>query len=150
MRFYRSTHASSEFSVRRCGLSSQAGAESSDLEDGFSELETAGNSENKRDHIAKDETEGGLDSDQEFSVDVEETASNELELFEAETDVSDKKSSGRRTTSELFKAIISAPGIHKVLDKWLEEGKDLNRAEISSAVLNLRKRRMYWRALQVI
>lgn len=155
LRFYCSTHASSNFFVWRCGLSSQAGAESSgeedDLEDGFSELETAGNSEKKRDHIAKDETEDGLDSDQEFSVDVEETASNELELFGAETDVSDKKSSGRRTTSGLFKALISAPGLstHKVLDKWLEEGKNLSRAEISSATLNLRKRRMYGRALQL-
>ncbi|KAE8694801.1 hypothetical protein F3Y22_tig00110773pilonHSYRG00092 [Hibiscus syriacus] len=63
--------ASTYFSVRRCGLSSQAGAESSGEEDdfdGFSELETPANAETKGDHIVKDETEDGLDSDKELSV----------------------------------------------------------------------------------
>ncbi|XWS57162.1 hypothetical protein CRYUN_Cryun09bG0149300 [Craigia yunnanensis] len=142
----------------KCGLSSQAGAESSeeenDLEDGFSELETPANAETKENHIARDETKDGLVVDRELAgdeEDVEETASNELELLEVETDPSDKRSSTRRTTSELFKAIISAPGhsVNKVLDKWLEEGKDLSRAEISVAMLNLRKRRMYGKALQL-
>ncbi|XVE60973.1 hypothetical protein DITRI_Ditri06bG0003500 [Diplodiscus trichospermus] len=153
LRFYHSTHASSNFSVGRCGLSSQAGAES-DLEDGFSELETPAKAETKENHLAQDETEDGLVSDPELSgdeEDVEETGSNELELSEADTARSGKKSSTRRTPSELFQAIMSAPGlsVHKALDKWLEEGKDLSRAEISAAMLNLRKRRMYGRALQV-
>ncbi|XWS59000.1 hypothetical protein CRYUN_Cryun08bG0082700 [Craigia yunnanensis] len=159
LRFYHSTHASSNFPVGRCGLSSQAGAESSGeengLEDGFSELETPVDAETKENHVAWDETENGLVSDPELSgdeEDVEETASNELELSEAETAPSDKRSSTGRTTSELFKAVISAPGlsVHKVLDKWLEEGKDLSRDEISEAFLNLRKRRMYGMALRVI
>ncbi|XVE95753.1 hypothetical protein REPUB_Repub02eG0126700 [Reevesia pubescens] len=158
LRFYHSRHASSKFHVGKCGLSSQAGAESSgeenDLEDGFSELETPANADTKENHTAHEETEDVLDSDQELSGDeenVEETASNELDLLEADADASDRKSSTRRTTSELFKAIVSAPGlsVHKVLDKWCEEGKDLSRAEISVAMLNLRKRRMYGRALQL-
>ncbi|XVF07098.1 hypothetical protein REPUB_Repub06bG0109200 [Reevesia pubescens] len=158
LRFYHSTHASSNFPVGRCGLSSQAGAESSgeenDLEDGFSELEIPANAETKQIHIAQDEAEDGLYSDRELSgdeEDVEETASNELELLEVETDASDKKSSTRRATSALFKAIISAPGlsVHKALDKWLEEGKHLSKAEISAAMFNLRKCRMYGRALQL-
>ncbi|XP_022767891.1 pentatricopeptide repeat-containing protein At1g80270, mitochondrial-like [Durio zibethinus] len=158
LRFYHSTHASSNLPVGRCGLSSQAGAESSgkenDLEDGFSELETAANAETKENRNAQDETQDGLDSDREPSgdeEDVEGTASNELELSEAETDVSHKKSSTRRTASELFQAIISAPGlsIHKVLDKWLEEGKDLSRAVIAVTMLSLRKHRMHDRALQL-
>ncbi|XP_022743376.1 pentatricopeptide repeat-containing protein At1g80270, mitochondrial-like [Durio zibethinus] len=154
LRFYHS----SNFPVGRCGLSSQAGAENSgeenDLEDGFSELETPANAETKENYIAQDETEDGLVSDRELAgeeEDVQETASNELELLEGESDPSDKRSSTRSTTSELFKAIVSAPGlsVHKALDKWLEEGKDLSRAEISVAMLNLRKRRMYGRALQL-
>ncbi|GMJ02368.1 PENTATRICOPEPTIDE REPEAT 596 [Hibiscus trionum] len=155
LRFYHSRHTSSNFPVRRCGFSSQAGAESSgeedDLEDGFSELETPANAETKRDHIVKDETEDGSDSDEELSGDIEESASNELELFEAETDVRDKKSSSMRTSSELFKAIMSAPGIsiYKVLDKWVEDGKSISRDEVLAAMLNLRKRRMYGRALQL-
>ncbi|KAE8734377.1 Pentatricopeptide repeat-containing protein [Hibiscus syriacus] len=155
LRFYLSKHASSDFPIRSCGLSSQAGAESSgeedDLEDGFSELETPANAETKGDHNFKDETEDGLDSDEELSGDVEETTSNELELFEAVTDVHDKKASSRRTTSELFKAIISTTGISifKVLDKWVEEGKSISRDEVSAANFNLRKRRMYGRALQL-
>ncbi|KAK8594150.1 hypothetical protein V6N13_125959 [Hibiscus sabdariffa] len=155
LRFYHSRHTSSNFSFRRCGLSSQAGAESSgeedDLEDGFSELETHAKAETKGDHIVKDETEDGLGSDEELSGDIEETASNELELFEAETDVRDKKSSSMRTSSELFKAIISAPGIsiYKALDKWVEGGKSICRDEVLAAMLSLRKRRMYGRALQL-
>ena len=125
------------------------------MEDGFSQLETPANAETKENHVARDETEDGLVSDQELAGDeddVEETASNEQQLSEAETDPRDKRSSRRRITSELFKAIMSAPGlsVNKALDKWLEEGKDLSRAEISAAMLNLRRRRMYGRALQVI
>ncbi|KAL4273360.1 hypothetical protein GQ457_13G010970 [Hibiscus cannabinus] len=155
LKFCHSRHASTNSPDRRFGLSSQAGAESSeeedDFEDGFSELETPANAETKADHIVKDETEDVLDSDKELSSDFEETASNELELLETETDVRDKKSSSRRTTSELFKAIISAPGIsiYKALDKWVEEGNSISRTEVSSAILNLRKRRMYGRALQL-
>ncbi|XWS65319.1 hypothetical protein CRYUN_Cryun05aG0083000 [Craigia yunnanensis] len=158
LRFYYSTHASSNFPIGRRGLSSQAGAESSgeenDLEDGFSELETPVNVETKENNNALVETEDGLVSDRELTgdeEDVEETASNELQLSEAETDPRDKRSSTRRITSELFKAIMSAPGlsVNRALDKWLEEGKDLSRAEISATMLNLRRRRMYGRALQL-
>lgn len=156
LRFYHSTHASFKFPVGRCGLSSQAGVESSgeenDLENGFSELETPVDAETKKNYISQDETVDELVSDQEFSGD-EESASTELELAAGtETGPSDKRSFTRRTTSELFRAIVSAPGLSvgQALDKWLEEGKDLSRAEISVAVLNLRKRHMYGRALQVI
>ncbi|XVF56297.1 hypothetical protein PTKIN_Ptkin06aG0107800 [Pterospermum kingtungense] len=127
LRFYHSIYASSNFSVGRCDLSSQVGAESSreenDSEDGFSELETPA-------HIARGETEERLVSNLDFygdEEDVEETTSNEL-------------------------AIIHAIGlvVHKVLDKWLKEGKELSRVEIIVTMVNLCKRRMYGRALQVI
>ncbi|XVE84906.1 hypothetical protein DITRI_Ditri17bG0049100 [Diplodiscus trichospermus] len=156
LRFYHSTHASSSFPSRGRGLSSQAGTECSgeknDLEDGFSELETPTNADNKENDISQDENEDGLVSDRELAgdeEDSEETASNEQESVE--TDPSAKRSSRRRTTSELFKAIMSAArlSVNKALDKWLEEGKDLSRAEISVAMLNLRNRRMYGRALQL-
>ncbi|OMO51952.1 hypothetical protein COLO4_37452 [Corchorus olitorius] len=156
--FYHSRHASSNFTVGRRSLSSQAGAESSgeedDLEDGFSELETPDYS-TKKQKIGRAETVDGLIPDPELSGDegdVEDTLPHELEFSETESDpMEKKKSSTRWPTSELFEAIVSAPGlsVHKVLDKWLEAGKEFSRDEILQATLNLRKRRMYGRALQL-
>lgn len=157
-RFYHTKHGSSKFSVGRCGFSSQAGAKSSgeddDLEDEFSELETPSSAQAKQTSNVADESDGELISEPELSdedVDVEEPSQNELELSDAETDPIEKKSSRRRAQSELFNAIMASPGlsIHSALDKWVEEGNNVSRPEILLAMLNLRKRRMYGRALQV-
>ncbi|OMO77904.1 hypothetical protein CCACVL1_14742 [Corchorus capsularis] len=158
LRFYHSRHASSNFSIGRRSLSSQVGAESSgeedDLEDGFSELETPDYAKKKQ-KIGRAETVDGLIPNPELSGDegdVGDTLPHELEFSEMESDAMEKKKSSTRwPTSELFEAIVSAPGlsVHKVLDKWLEAGKEFSRDEISQAMLNLRKRRMYGRALQL-
>ncbi|GMY19522.1 pentatricopeptide repeat-containing protein At1g80270, mitochondrial-like [Fagus crenata] len=157
-RFYHIKHGSSKFSVGRCGFSSQAGAKSSgeddDLEDEFSELETPSSAQAKQTSNVADESDGELISEPELSdedVDVEEPSQNELELSDAETDPVEKKSSRRRAQSELFNAIMASPGlsIHSALDKWVEEGNNVSRPEILLAMLNLRKRRMYGRALQL-
>lgn len=52
----------------------------------------------------------------------------------------------------LCKAIMDAPShsVASVLNKWAEEGNDLEGLRISSIIINLRKRRMYGKALQVL
>ncbi|KAI4300890.1 hypothetical protein L6164_034217 [Bauhinia variegata] len=140
--FYHTGHASLKFTVNSRELSSQVDAtskkEEDDLGDGFSEL----------DRPAADN-----DDELELSDDDEdiEGPQNELELSETEIDSAEKKSPGRRAQSELFKAILNSPGlsVRDTLDKWIEEGKKLERPEISLTFFNLRKRRMYGRALQL-
>lgn len=152
-RFYHRTHDCSNFFGGRRGLSSQAGAESSgeedDLEEGFSELETpATNAVQKS--IAEDEKEYGLISESELSGDHDDIE-NDLELSETETEPSRKPTPTKRKFSKLFKAIMDAPdiSINSALTKYVEEGNDLSRAEISLAMTHLRTRRMYGKALQL-
>lgn len=152
-RFFHPTYDSLKFLVGRHSFSSQAGAKSSgedDLEDGFSELETPSSAEVNQD--VEDESDDELTSEPELADDdVEEASQIELELSDTETDPSEKKTPRKRSQSALFKAILAASGssFHSALDKWVEQGNELSRAEISLAMLNLRRRRMYGRALQV-
>lgn len=157
-RLYHTTCGSSNVFVVRHSFSSQAGEKSSgeedDLEDGFSELEMPSSAKANQVGNVEDESDDELISEPELSddgVDIEEPSQNELELLDSEIDPSEKKVFRKRAQSALFNAILAAPGlsVHNVLDKWVEEGNDLSRAEISLAVLNLRKRRMYGRALQL-
>ncbi|KAI4348596.1 hypothetical protein L6164_009304 [Bauhinia variegata] len=144
--FYHTGHASLKFSVKKRELSSQADAssikEEVDLEDGFSELE--------RPAADKDEND---DEELELSDDGEdvEEPQNELELSETEIDSAEKKSRETGARSELFKAMLKSTGlsVNDVLDKWVEEGKDLSSSEVSSTMANLRRRRMYGSALQL-
>ncbi|KAL9319469.1 hypothetical protein ACSQ67_015986 [Phaseolus vulgaris] len=127
--------ASRNFAVGWRELSSQAGASSTKEDDG--ELEGGSNDESDADLSDADEND--------------EKLHDELELSDAETDPTKKKSPGRQTQSELFKAIVNAPGlsIDSALNKWVEQGKELSRKEIMLAVRNLRKRKMYGRAFQL-
>lgn len=152
-RCYHSGNGSLKFTVGRRELSSEAGASSTkdedgdDLEEGFSELETPAGEESEK--LLGSDTELSDKSDE---SDIEEPR-DELELpLSPDEDVTEKKLSRRKAESELFKAIMEAPGltIHKALDKWVEEGKEISREEISLAMVNLRKRNMFGRALQVI
>jgi hypothetical protein len=78
---------------------------------------------------------------------------DELDLSDTESDPAEeeKKSRSAKSRSELFKAIVSVSGlsVDSALNKWVEKGKDLSRQEITLALINLRKRKMYGRALQV-
>lgn len=155
-RFYHTKRASaSQFMCRR-GLSSEAGAKSSgeedDLEDGFSELETPASTDTAQRINAEDENEDELISEPEISDVDAEPSQNELELSDTEDDPSRRRPSRKGTASALFKAIMAtSPGVsvNNVLDKWVEEGNELSRTEISMAIFNFRKYRMYGRALQV-
>ncbi|KAL9398251.1 hypothetical protein Peur_007212 [Populus x canadensis] len=157
-RFHHSTNVGSKFYLEKRGFASQAGAENSgsddDLEDGFSELETPANA-NESTVNALAGNEDQLISEPELSDDenddIGEPSQNALELSDNETNSMVKSSPRKRATTELFNAIVSAPdvSVQSVLDKWVAEGKDLDRLEISNAMINLRKRRMFGRALQL-
>ncbi|CAL5431231.1 unnamed protein product [Camellia sinensis] len=160
-RFYSSAHDSPKFLMGTCSFSSQADTKSSaqeedDLEDGFSELETPASADMVQDSNVDGENEDELISEPELSEEEDdddgvEEPQNELELSDTEADVTEKRSPPKRAFSTLFQAIVDAPGlsVQSTLDKYVEEGNDLSRSEISLAMLNLRKRRMYVRALQL-
>ncbi|XP_051150676.1 pentatricopeptide repeat-containing protein At1g80270, mitochondrial-like [Andrographis paniculata] len=122
-------------------FSSQADAKSGgkeddddDVEDGFSELETP------RD-IAEDDNE-----DEES--DSEDT---ELDTIGSENHVEVEKSLKPRGISSLTKAILAAPAssVGTALDKWVEEGNEISQTEISISMSQLRRRRLYLKALQL-
>ncbi|KAJ8527548.1 hypothetical protein K7X08_014999 [Anisodus acutangulus] len=134
-------------------FSSQAGTKSSgeedtDSDDGFSELESSTATEAIQEANKVDESVSEQDLSEEDRENVE--APQELELSDTETEVSKRKSSRERVSSALFNAIVAAPAlsVSKIMDKWLE-GNDVTRAEVAAAMLNLRKRRMFGRALQL-
>ncbi|CAL9039094.1 unnamed protein product [Musa banksii] len=134
-------------------LSSQVGQKSTDkeddLEDGFSDLEEPPESAEVNDGSDKEDKE--LMSEGELSEESDEAADNSLGLLDVESTSSEVKGPRRRTLySPLFKTIMDSPrqSLTSALNKWAEEGKPLGREEISSAMLNLRKRRLYVTALQ--
>lgn len=136
-------------------LSSQVGQKSTDkeddLEDGFSDLEEPPESAEVNDGSDKEDKE--LMSEGELSEESDEAADNSLGLLDVESTSSEVKGPRRRTLySPLFKTIMDSPrqSLTSALNKWAEEGKPLGREEISSAMLNLRKRRLYVTALQVM
>ncbi|KAF7819082.1 pentatricopeptide repeat-containing protein [Senna tora] len=120
-------------------LSSQADArtkkEVDDMEYGISELGTHDNNGNGVELIYE----------QEISYDNEDV--EELHKI----DSTGKKSHKKWAQSNLLKAITNLKGlpVNSILAKWVEEGKELSRSEISVAMINLCRRRMYREALQL-
>ncbi|XP_056171071.1 pentatricopeptide repeat-containing protein At1g80270, mitochondrial-like [Syzygium oleosum] len=151
-RSYCSTSLTHRLSMGSRLLSSQPGAESSgeEEEDAFSELEEPVSTKAVQKVDSADESEDELVSEPELSADedAEKASQNEFDLPENEME-STKKKSRKRATSKLFEAINSASGlsVHQILDKWVEDGKEINREEISLAMFNFRKRRIYGKAL---
>ncbi|XP_068662191.1 pentatricopeptide repeat-containing protein At1g80270, mitochondrial-like [Aristolochia californica] len=146
-------------SVGRQTLSSQAGAKSSDEEDaddGFSELETASETEDVVEkNISEEKPEEQISesefSDDESEADTLETTQSGLVLSDAEVDHPADKDT-RKKVSSLFKVIVAAPrqGVPKAIDQWVAEGNSLGRSEIFATILNLRKRKMFLKALQLL
>ncbi|KAI4341228.1 hypothetical protein MLD38_025977 [Melastoma candidum] len=137
----------------RChSLSTQAGAKNDGEEDAFSELEEPVST------VAIEETPAGEDGDDDLEceselsddVDVGKASRDDLDLSEHEADSTEQKQS-KKSVSNLFKAISSAQGssIQHVMEKWTEEGKELDEKEIAMAMLNLRQRKMYIKGLQL-
>ncbi|XP_050228727.1 pentatricopeptide repeat-containing protein At1g80270, mitochondrial-like [Mercurialis annua] len=151
-RSYHTSNVCPSLYVARRSLSSQAGAESSesddDLQDGFSELEAPAVEESNSAGANEEE----LVSEPELDEDVDDNEpSHALEMLDNEADLVGKTTMRKRVSSELFKTIISSQSVplNTILDKWVEEGNALGRSELSTTMLNLRKRRMYGRALQL-
>ncbi|EOA34930.1 hypothetical protein CARUB_v10020014mg [Capsella rubella] len=124
-------------SLSQRALSSNAGTKSDqeedDLEDGFSELES---SKSGQDSSSDDEDEVAPEADDDDEI-------QDLDL------VSRKPVDNK--PSELFKTIVSAAGLSvgSALDKWVEDGNDITRVEVAKAMFQLRRRRMFGRALQM-
>ncbi|XP_042474555.1 pentatricopeptide repeat-containing protein At1g80270, mitochondrial-like [Zingiber officinale] len=137
-------------------LSSKAGANSGDkeddLEDGFSDLEVPLESVDSVDGSCKEDDEE-LISEGELSEEYDESAVSSLDLVDVEaTEGGAKKERLRLSHSPIFQIIMDTPrnSLTRTLDKYVEEGKSLGRDEISLAVYNLRKRRVYPMALQFV
>lgn len=144
-RFYSRQSASLDSTVWRRELSSSSTKEDDDdLEDGFSELGRPAGDGNEIDSLlASDADQSDDDGDRE---NVEEPH-NEVD------EVVKEKGKPRRgrVESELLNEIMNVPGvsIHVALEKWLAEGNELTREEVSHATFYLRRRKMFGRALQL-
>lgn len=136
--FHCTGHTSLNIIVRE--FSSQAGARSKKEDDGR-EYELSDNDGEDVEFI----------SGQDSSSEKEGVDESNDELLDNEVGSTEKESQKKLARSELFKAISRIPSwsVNKVLAKWVEEGKELSRSEISLAILNLRALRMYQKALQV-
>ncbi|MED6204003.1 hypothetical protein PIB30_005008 [Stylosanthes scabra] len=134
MTCYHTGHSSPKFTMSRRELSSQADANST-------------NNDNDLDEALSYDEETDLGDDDEYI----KKPQDEIELSDTENDPTVKKSRRRNALSKLFMEIMKAPGlsVSSVLDKWIEEGKDISREEISLTLLNLRRRKMYGRSLQL-
>ncbi|CAL9046187.1 pentatricopeptide repeat-containing protein At1g80270, mitochondrial-like [Musa acuminata AAA Group] len=146
---YHTSHTKS-FLWRR-NLSSHARARSGqkddDLEDGFSDLDVPPEDDAMVGPKEKEANEE-LMSEEETN----NAADDELSFLDSETDLSVEKKTQRRVESQLSKIIIENPrySLNAKLDKWVEEGNPLGRGEISLVLLNLRKHRLYGKALQFV
>ncbi|KAI3760662.1 hypothetical protein L1987_51060 [Smallanthus sonchifolius] len=82
----------------------------------------------------------------------ESESENELDLLDTEEETAGKTDGERRGSSGLFKVVADSSSVlsaKNALDKWVKEGHDLSRSEISHAVFELRRRKMYGKALQM-
>ncbi|KAI3830262.1 hypothetical protein L1987_04399 [Smallanthus sonchifolius] len=116
-----------------------SGEEDDDLMDGFSELEDATTDEVQEKNV-EDEGDDGTVSEPEPPEDEDD-----------DTIAPKKTHQPKRAFSVLFKVIMDSRVGHvqKALDKWLEKGEKISRSDISVALIELRKRRMYDKALQM-
>ncbi|PIN21503.1 hypothetical protein CDL12_05807 [Handroanthus impetiginosus] len=155
-RFYNTSSSSLKLHREVRTFSSSLGAKSSggeddDLEDGFSELETppsAPQEANDGDEIGDD-----LISKSDLSEDdsVADNINDELEVFGSESDAGEKKSTKSGGTSAMTEAILAAPAlsVSTVMDKWVQEGNEVTEEAVILTILQLRKRRLFIKALQL-
>nr|KAJ0205711.1 hypothetical protein LSAT_V11C500285980 [Lactuca sativa] len=135
IKYSSNTHsnATSNHSYSSMASTKSSGEEDDDeLEDGFSELE--GNND-------EDESDNESTSEPELSE-------NDMEVSVPEITETHQQ---KRASSVIFKALMDSPmqPAQKTLDKWLEKGDTISRSDVSIAMLELRRRRMYAKALQL-
>ncbi|XP_074276770.1 pentatricopeptide repeat-containing protein At1g80270, mitochondrial-like [Silene latifolia] len=148
------------FSVGCRCLSSQAGAksggeENDDLEDGFSELEAPEASATTEAKVVDGDSSADSASDSESDLSslddasLEETLETDL-LGETEEDAGKAASKKKYAPSPLLKLILeeSGPSMAGALDKYFED-KEFSRPEVYESLLNLRRRKLFGKALQL-
>lgn len=151
-RFYN-TSVSSKSYLKLRSFSSQAGAKSSREHDDT--VENAVDTPNcaVHDAVSRDEMDVELISELELYEDgsVAYDIQAELESLHSETDVGEKKTPKTEVISAMTKALLAAPSVpvSRVLDNWVETGNEVNRTEVLSTMLYLRKRKMFVLALQL-
>ncbi|CAO2162192.1 unnamed protein product [Urochloa humidicola] len=135
--------SSSRFTLSR-SFSSQAGASSGNndgaLEDGFSDLEVPPEADKK---------DAGLTSEDSS----DEDAADEIGLPDVDADAKPEKAGmNRASDSTLLKAVLETPRheLTKALGKWVNEGNALDRGDLFFVLLNLRRRRWFDKALQLL
>ncbi|KZV27354.1 pentatricopeptide repeat-containing protein mitochondrial-like [Dorcoceras hygrometricum] len=122
-----------------------SGENGDDLEDGFSELEDP--TDAIQEASSGDESIDELISEEDAAATLMDNA-----FLELGTEVGvEKKSSKARATSPMTEAILAAQplDIYKVLDKWVKEGNEVTRKEVTLAFLHLRKRKLFLKALKL-
>lgn len=134
-------------------LSSKVGTKSEKddgLEDGFSELEVPPEDEKIEEILDKEH--GDLESIGESTEEDDEAVEDAIGLADIESNYGKKEVGRKVRTSPLFNVIMDStrPSCNSALDKWVEEGNPLGRTEISLALMNLRKRRLFGKALQFL
>ncbi|XP_075493319.1 pentatricopeptide repeat-containing protein At1g80270, mitochondrial-like [Primulina tabacum] len=150
-RFYYTSSVSLKSCTEVHPFSSQAGPNShvedddDKLEDGFSDLETPCG-------LVQESTSGDENSDMLFEGDgFTDDEENELEASITEADAGKKRSPETKPTSTLTNTILAALAVSmkEVCEKWVEEGNEITQTEVSLTMLELRKRRMFLKALQL-
>ncbi|XP_028078835.1 pentatricopeptide repeat-containing protein At1g80270, mitochondrial-like [Camellia sinensis] len=176
-RFYSAAHGSPNFFMGCCSFSSQADTKSSaqeedDLEDGFSELENAASAadvvqDSNVDNLNEDQliSEPELSEEEDDGDGVEEPQ-NELELFDTEAEITEKRPKRYPRTTPFFTTLFY-PDLSKTrplsffsfihsslvlqLSEWLESTKQLDfverdyasRLDLISKVRGLQKAENY-------
>lgn len=122
------------------GTKSSGEEDDDDLADGFSELEEVSAADEVQEKNLEDEKDDVIVSESELSEDEGD-----------DVNVPEKTPQPKRAFSVLFKVIMDSPSapVQKTLDKWAENGESISRSDVSVALIEFRKRRMFERALQV-
>ncbi|TKW12453.1 hypothetical protein SEVIR_5G036700v4 [Setaria viridis] len=140
---FRLSFSSSRIALGR-SFSSQAGASSGNkddlLEDGFSDLEVPPEADKKDARLTSEDSS-------------DEDAADEIGLPDVDADAKpEKEHMNRVSDSILLKAMLETPRheVTKALEKWANDGNVLDRGELFFVLLNLRKRRWFGKALQLL
>ncbi|KAL7583687.1 hypothetical protein Lser_V15G42616 [Lactuca serriola] len=152
-RFYSQTHGNQSFLIGNHSFSSQAGTESSGEEDDAQNNSFSFNDISDSGLISEADKSESESESEDDDIAVKEPQ-NELNLSdnEEEEEAVETKGEERRGPSGLFKVMVNSSSMvaaKKALDKWVEDGNDLSRSEISGAMFELRRRRMFGKALQL-
>ncbi|KAG8045241.1 hypothetical protein GUJ93_ZPchr0008g12149 [Zizania palustris] len=139
---FQSSFSSGWFMWSR-GFSSQVGANSGDMEDefndGFSDLDVP---------TEADKNDPGLTSHESSDEDTIDA----IGLPEVEADAKPEDLIKKASRSTLFKALLEAArnDVTRAVKKWLNDGNTLHKSDMFHAIRNLRSRKLFSKALQLL